>query len=173
MRMQDEQVHIRGIRKRRSRRAACIARGRARHRHALSALTQNMIENLRDDLHRDVLERERRTVMEFHHETVRSHLDQWCNRPVRKACIGAFAKGPQDALAQAVACECRQDPDSHIDIALVRTRWRDGGPLDRNIKAAIRRQSGQTSLDEINVRRLPPRGNIPHYLLRNFSRPRE
>ena len=72
------------------RRAAGVARGRADDRRPLVALRQDMIHETGEELHRQVLEGERRPVEELEQEMVRPDLDERRDRVVPEARIGVL-----------------------------------------------------------------------------------
>ena len=74
--------------KRLDRRAAGIAGGRADDGRALAALGEHMVHEAGEELHRHVLEGERRPVEELEQEMVRPDLDERRDRVVPEGRVG-------------------------------------------------------------------------------------
>ena len=70
VRIEDEDIDLIEAPESLDRRAAGVARGRADDGRALAARRQHMVHQARRELHRHVLERERRAVEELEHEQV-------------------------------------------------------------------------------------------------------
>ena len=68
MRIERDDVDLRAAAERLDRRAAGVARGRDHDGRALAALRQRVIHQPREELHREVLEGERRAVKQLEHE---------------------------------------------------------------------------------------------------------
>ncbi len=74
MRKQHDQIDIVETGERIDRSAPGVARGRDHDGGALAALGQHMIHQPRDQLHRHVLERQRRAVKQLQHELIGTDL---------------------------------------------------------------------------------------------------
>ena len=96
MREQDEDVGAVAPGKGVDGRAAGIARGGADDRGALAALGQHMVHQPRQQLHRHVLEGQRRAVEQLEDEVVRPGLDQRADRLVAEGRIGLARDAGED-----------------------------------------------------------------------------
>jgi hypothetical protein len=111
LRIEDEDVDalqpLEGV----DRRAAGIARGRADDGGALAAQGQHMVHQAPEQLHRHVLEGERRAVEEFEHEEIVAELRQRADGRMPEAGIGL-----RDHLAESAL------PSMSPSVSALRTR---------------------------------------------------
>ena len=154
-----------------------VARGRADNGDPLIAPRERRLEQLSDQLHGDVLEGERRPVMQLQHPVVRADLRQRAARGVPEPCIGAG-----DDVAELLLAERVADKGAHHSLGdrLVGLAREPGDRLGAecrpclgHIKAAVAGEPGQHRLFEIQNRGGAPRADIVHWLGLPSVRPRQ
>ncbi len=118
MGIEDEDIHVVEPGKGLDGRAAGVAGGRAHDRHALPALLQLGLEELPDELHREILERERRTVEQLQQEMPMPQLHQWCARGMVEAGIGSVDQLAKFVIAETVADEGAHDGKGCVLVGL-------------------------------------------------------
>ena len=111
MRKQHDQIDIVETGERIDRGAAGIARGRDHDGGALGALGEHVVHQPRDQLHRHVLERERRAVKQFQHELAGAGLPQRHHRGMAEGGIGLVRHAAEIGVGDFAADE-RAD---HLD----------------------------------------------------------
>ena len=111
MREQHDHVDLRAAAERLDRGAAGVARGRDHDGGALAALTQRMIHQPRQQLHRQILEGERRPVEQLEHEQAGAELHERRGRRMAEGAVGLARHAREIGLGDAVADE---GPD-HLD----------------------------------------------------------
>jgi hypothetical protein len=124
------------------------------------------LEELPDELHREVLEGERRAVEELQQEVVRRQLLERRARLVAKARVGAFDHVGQRRLAEGLARVGRD----HAQRGLLVRRPRERGDLRRrhfgdafgDVEPAVAGQTGEHRRLEVERGRLPAGGNVVH-----------
>ena len=166
MRVHDKDVDRIQTPKRLDRRRACIARGRADDGHAVAPAFERDLKQLTNELHGEILERQRRAVEQLQQEVVRGHLFQRRAGGMLEPCIGAG----DDAL-ELVFGERAGHIRPHHAIGdflirkpcktrnfLSRERW----DLCRDIKSAVTGKPRQHRFFEGEFRRLAAGGDIFH-----------
>ncbi len=161
MRKQHHHIDLRAPAERFDRGAAGIARGRHHDGGALATGLQHMIHQPRDQLHRQVLEGERRPVKQFEHEQAGAELHQRRGRRMAEAAVGLARHAREIGFGDAVA---DKGPD-HLDRDLgIRPagKARDRRAVERrpgfrHVKAAVAGKPGEHDLDEIERRGFTPR----------------
>ena len=139
------------------RRRAGIARGRADDRHPLAAPRQRRIEQMTEQLQRQILERQRRPVKQLQQPQPLVELDQRRHRRVAEPGIGRLAHPAHFAGPEAVAGEEADDPRRQIGIGKtgerrqIELRQRLG-----HVKSAILGEPGEQHVLEGQTRRLRP-----------------
>ena len=98
------------------RRPAGVARGRADDRRALAALGQHVVHEPREELHRHVLEGQRRAVEELQHQTVGPDLDERAHGRMAEGGIGLAHQAFELGLRDLAADERRQDAQRKLRI---------------------------------------------------------
>ena len=90
MRIEDEDVDLGEAAERFDGGGAGVAGGRADDGRALAALLQHVVHHAAEQLHRQILEGERRAVEQFEHEEIVGDLRQRRDGAVAKAGIGGL-----------------------------------------------------------------------------------
>ena len=165
VRKQHDQVDIVEARKGIDRGTAGIARGRDHDGGALRALGQHVIHQPRDQLHRDVLERQRRAVEQFEQELIGAELVERDHGGMAKCRVGLIGHAAEVGVGNLAADE---RPD-HIDRDFpIRPAEKSGDGLPRelrpdfrHVKAAVAGKPGQHHVAEAQRRGLAPGRNIP------------
>ena len=165
VRKQHDQIDIVETRKRIDRGAAGIARGGDHDGGALRAFRQHMIHQPRDQLHRDVLERERRAVKKFEHELAGAGLPQRHHGGMAERRVGFIGHAAEIGIGDFAAGE---RPD-HLDGDFpIRPSEKSGDGLRRklrpgfrHVEAAVAGKPGQHHVAETQGGGFPPRRNIP------------
>ena len=101
MGMQHHDIHIGLSAKRRDRRGARVARGGDDHGRATVLFCEQAGEEPAQELHRNVLEGERRPMKQLEQEKIRRDRHKRHDRVMRKAGIGRLDIGPNSSLVKA------------------------------------------------------------------------
>ena len=109
MRIQDEHIDIVQPAKRLYRRGPGIARGRAHDGHPVPRPFQRRLEQLPDQLHREILEGQRRPVEQFQQEMVGGKLLQRCAGRVVEPRISARDDAAKFVIGEGGANERAHD----------------------------------------------------------------
>jgi hypothetical protein len=165
VRKQHDQVDIVETRERIDRGAAGIARCCDHDGGALRALRQHVIHQPRDQLHRDVLERQRRAVKQLQQELIGTDLVQRNHGRMAERRIGLVRHAPEIGVGDFTADKRPDHVDSDFPI---RPAEKSGNGLRRkprpgfgHVKAAVAGEPGQHHVAESKCGGLPPRRNIP------------
>ena len=166
LRKQHEQVRARAAAKRFHRRAAGIARSRDHHGDALAARRQHMIHEPAEQLHREILECQRRPVKQLEHKIVSAELGQRRHRGMTKTAVGFARHAGELVLSDRLPHERPDHLDRHLRIRPP-GKFFDGAFLEprpalRHIKAAIAREPRERHLDEVERRSLAAGGDVAH-----------
>ncbi|MNE12965.1 hypothetical protein D3C80_1057890 [compost metagenome] len=141
MREENEDVGALAAGKGIDRSTAGIARCGADDCRAFVAFGKNVIHQARKQLHRHILEGERRAVEEFENEIVRPDLHQRHHGRVAESGIGLVDHGLQLVIGNLAIDEKRQnlEGDFLVGFAAQGTDlfFRKGRPLARDIQAAV------------------------------------
>ena len=164
VREQHDQIDIVETRERIDRRAAGIARRRDHDGGALIALGQHVIHQPRDQLHRDVLERQRRAVKQLQHELIGPDLVERHHRRMAKGRVSLVSHTAEIGVGNLA---CRERPD-HVNRDFpIRPaeKARDGlgrelRPDLGHVEAAVAGKPGQHHIAKTQDGGLPPRRNI-------------
>ncbi len=164
MRKQHDQIDIVETGKSIDRGAAGIARGCDHDGGALRPLSEHVIHQPRDQLHRDVLERQRRAVKQLQQELIGPDLIERNHRGVTECGVGLVGHAPEIGVGNLVT-DKRAD---HIDRDFpIGPAEKSGDGLGRklrprfgHVKAAVAGKPGQHHVAETQDRGLPPRRNI-------------
>jgi hypothetical protein len=134
--------------------------------HVAAARGEDMIHQPRQELHRHVLEGERRAVEELEHEVAGLQLDDRRHRRVPEGGIGVLDDLAQCRLGDLTAGEAGDDGVSHLGIGPVGEGRdfvaRDLRPGLGQIKAAIGGQTGENGIGKAEHRGATARGKILH-----------
>ena len=165
MRKQHDQIDILEALERIDRGAAGIARGSDHDGGALRALGQHVIHQPRDQLHRDVLERQGRAVKQLQHELMRTDLGQRHHRRMAERGIGLVGHAAEIGVGNFAADERADHIDRDFPIGPAEKPG-DGfrrklRPDFRHVEAAVAGKPGQHHVAEAQSGGLPPRRNIP------------
>jgi len=119
VREEDEDVGAFATGKCVDRRAASVAGGGADNGRALATLLQGIVHQPGEQLHRDILERQRRAVEQLHDEAVRAGLDERGDRRVTEGTISLVDHGAERLVGNLAVGERRKDrKGSVVDIPL-------------------------------------------------------
>ncbi len=152
VRKHHDQIDIVETRKRIDRGAAGVAGGCDHDGGALGALRQHIIHQPRDQLHRDVLERQGRAMKQLQHELMGPDLAQWNHRGMAEGGVGLIGHAAEIGVGNLIA-DKRAD---HVDRDLpIRPAEKSGDGFHRelrprfgHVKAAIAREAGQHHVAE-------------------------
>ncbi len=152
VRKQHDQIDIVEAGKRVDRGAAGIARGCDHDGGALGALRQDMIHQPRDQLHRDVLERERRAVKQLQQELTGPDLIERNHGGMTERGVGLVGHAPEIGVGNLVADKRADDIDRDFPIGPAE-KSRDGfgrklRPRFGHVKAAVAGKPGQHHVAE-------------------------
>ena len=161
-RMQDHHVDMLRSGKGGSGCAARIARRGAQDGHALAALFEHVVVELRDQAHRHVLERQRRAVMQLQHPAAGADFGQRRNGLVREGGVGALRHAADGGFRHGAAGEGREDARGGFHIAVADLGTRDLRPRGRAVEAAIRRKAVEAGRQEIDCFGCAACGNVVH-----------
>ena len=175
VREQHDQIDIVETRERIDRGAAGIARGRDHDGGALVALGQHVIHQPRDQLHRDVLERQRRAVEQLQHELIGPDLVERHHRRMAEGRVGFV----RHAAEIGVGDFARGERPDHVDRDFpIGPAEKSGDGLGRelrpdlgHVEAAVAGKPGQHHIAETQDGGLPPRRNIARQTTLQRRRP--
>ena len=144
--------------------AAGIARRRADDCRARVPLFEHVIHEAREELHRNVLEGERRAVEQFEDRQAGSDFDERRHLGRVEGRVGVGRHAPQLIARDLVAREGMNDVDRDLDERLFakrrdrvgRQRWPDFG----DVKTAVARQSRKQDVFKSERFRPAPRRNV-------------
>ena len=130
VRKQHDQIDLSAAAKSLDGGAAGVARGRDRDGGALAAARQRMVHQAREELHRQVLEGERRPVMELEHEGVGAKLHQRRDRRMVERAVGLVSHARQVRVGdRSAVLERRRSPrarrELHVRLAQQRLLAQD------------------------------------------------
>ena len=146
--------------------AAGVAGGRDHDRGALAARGEHMIHQPAEELHRQVLEGERRTVEELEHEVVDAVLRERRHRRMAEAAVGLARHAGEVVLGNGVADEGPDHLDRHLGIGPA-GEFRDVAAIElrpglRHIEAAVAGEPRERHIDKTERRSLAAGGYITH-----------
>ena len=131
-----------------------------------AAPIERAVHQARQDLHGDVLERERRTVKELQQPVVGPDLDQRRDRRMAEAAVGVGQEAAQLLLADLSADERADDAQRHLDVGepgqIRDLIVRQAGPFGRHVEPAIARKPGQEHILETKLGRTAPGADVSH-----------
>jgi hypothetical protein len=157
VRIEKEDVDRRAVAAGVERGRAGVARGRADDRHPLAAPRQRRIKELPQQLQRQILEGEGRSVKQLQQPQIVVELDQRRHRLVAKPGIGRLAQPAQLAGRKAVAGEEADDAGREIGIRqAAHLRQVERRQRFRHVQPAILGEAGQQHVLEGMGRRLGP-----------------
>ena len=163
---QDEDIDIVEAPERLDRGRPGIARGRADDGDAAARPRQRDLEQLPDELHREVLEGKRRPMEQFQQEVVGRQLHQGRAGGVAEALIGLADGAAKLVVGEGVADEGAHHAKGGLLIGQPAKRHdrlrRQGRDRFRHIKAAVAGKAGQHGFVEGQDGGLPPCGNVTH-----------
>ena len=166
MREQDEHVHRVEPAKRLDRGGARVTRGRADDADPVAAPLQRRLEHLPDQLHGEILERQRRAVEQFQQEMVRTQLHQRRAGVVAEPGISARDDLGEVVLAESVADERPHHPERDLLVGQPRQRGdlrlAELRHLGGHVEPAVAGQAGQHRLLETQFRRTAAGRDIAH-----------
>ena len=116
MRKQHDQIDIVETGERIDRGAAGIARGRDHDGGALRPLGQHVIHQPRDQLHRDVLERQGRAVKQLQHELIGAGLVERHHRRMTERGVGLIGHAAEIGIGNFAGDERPDDLDRDFPI---------------------------------------------------------
>ena len=176
MRKKDEDIDLFQACKGFDRRGARIAGGCANDGRPLALCLENMVDELGEELHRQVLEGESRPVKQFKHKKIGIQLSQGRDRRVPEVLVSSRDHLPQGQRFGPVCQERRDDRLRDIRVRLTRETGNRGLREPwiglRQVQAAIRREAGQQCLNEGGRWRLAARRYIFHWVNLRLSRGR-
>ena len=160
MREQHHHVDLRAAAERLDGGAAGVAGGRDHDGGALAARAQHVIHQPRHQLHRQVLEGERRPVEQLQHEQAGAELHQRRGGRMAEGAVGLLRHAREIGLRDAVADEGPDHLDRDLGIGPA-GKAGDGlgielGPRLRHIKPAVAGQAREHDLDKIERGGLAP-----------------
>ena len=164
VRKQHDQVDIVETGERVDRGTPGIARGRDHDGGALRAPGQHMVHQPRDQLHRDVLERQRRTVKQFQHELIGTGLVERHHGRMAERGVGLIGHAAEIGIGDFAADKRADHLDRDFPIrppqksgdGFRRKLWPDFG----HVEAAVAGKPGQHHVAETKGRGLAPGRNI-------------
>jgi hypothetical protein len=145
---------------------AGIPRRRHDNGRAFIPLTQDMIHQPRNQLHRQVLEGECRPVKQLQHEKIRIELGQWRDRGMAKAAIGFPHHAREISFANCVSHKRADHFDRDLGVG-PSGKILNGGAIERrpafrDVKAAVAGKAREHHIDKIEWGSLAPRRDITH-----------
>ena len=164
MRIEHDEIDAAQAAKRLDRGAAGIAGGRDDDGRARATTRQRMIHQAREQLHRDVLEGERRPVKQFQHEAARPDLGQRRHRRMAEARIGVVGHAGELGVGDLAAGERPDDlgrdlgigtPEQAADLA-----GRQRRPGLGHIEAAVAGKSREHHVAKAECGGLAPGRNV-------------
>ena len=143
---------------------AGVAGGRPDDGGPLAAFRQNMIHEPGEELHRHVLEGERRPVKELQQEMVRSDLDERGYSRMAEARVGFLQHAPKRRLGDLAAREAADDTERRLGVAQpgegADLPGRELRPDFRDIEPAVAGEAGQHDIAETEAWRFAAGRNI-------------
>ena len=136
MRKQHDDIDLVAAAERLDGRAAGVARGRDHDGAALAALRQHLIHQPRQELHRQILERERRSMKQLERERAGAELGQRRDRGMAERAVSLAHHAGEVGLGDGVADEMADDLDGDLGIGAA------GESGDRLAARAAARDSG-------------------------------
>ncbi len=163
---QHDDVDLGAAAKRLDRRAAGVAGGRDHDGGALAAPRQRAVHQTGEQLHRQVLEGERRPVEQLEHEAVRRELDQRRHGGMAERVIGL----PRHARELGILDRAGDEGRNHLagDLGIGASgeprdaRRVERRPRLRHIKPAIAREPGEGHVDKSERRGLAAGRDVLH-----------
>ena len=116
MRIERDHVDPRAAAERLDRGAAGIARGRDHDGGAFAALRQHVIHQPREQLHREVLEGERRPVKQLQHERVGPKLRERRDRRMAESAVGLVRHAGEVGIRDRAADERAHDLAGNLGV---------------------------------------------------------
>jgi hypothetical protein len=136
-------------------------------RGALAAPREHVVHQPAEQLHRQVLEGQRRTVEQLEHEVARPVLPQWHHRRMAEAAVSLADHAGELMLGDVAADERADNFDGNFGVGPagqacdgLRGKLR---PIDRHEQAAVAREPGQRHVDKTELFCLAPGGNVLHF----------
>ncbi len=172
--IQHEHVSAASAAERFDRGGAGVAGGRDHDGGALAARGQHMVHQPAEELHRQVLEGERRAVKQLQHELVGAVLRQWRHRRMAKIAIGFARHAGEVLLGNGVAHERPDHLDRHFGIGPAGKILDGAGVEPRpgfgHVEAAVAREPRERDLDKTERRSLAAGGYVTHDRIPTFFR---
>ena len=166
LRIEDEDVDALGAAERLDRRRAGVARGRAEDGRAPAALAERPVHRAAEELHGEILERQRRPVEQFEQKQIVVELAQRRPRRVAEAAIGLLRHRPQFRLAPRPGDERRHYASGGLRVGLAGQSGDFGGGESRNdvrrVEAAVTGEARQHGVEKGLARRLTAGRHIIH-----------
>ena len=161
MRKQHHDVDLGAAAERLDRGAAGVARRGDDDGGALGALLQHVIHQPRQQLHRQILEGERRPVEQFEHEQAGAELDQRHGGGMAEGAVGLLRHAREIGLGDGIADERADHFDRDFGVRAAGKagdgRGRERRPRLGHVKAAVTGKARQHHLDKIERRGFAPR----------------
>jgi hypothetical protein len=163
-RKEHEQVRARATAKRLDRGAAGVPRRRDHDRGALSTRCEHVVHEPAQELHRQILERKRRSMKQLEDEIAHAELRERRHRGVAETAVGVVCQAGEVVLRDGAAHEGTDDVGGNFRIGAAGKAC-DGlrielWPSCRNVEAAVAGKSCQRDLDEVERGGLTPGGDI-------------
>ena len=166
LREQHDEVDLGATAERLDRGAAGIARGRHHDGPAFAARGQHVIHQPRQELHRQVLERQRRAVEQLEHESVGAELAQRRDRGMAELAVGLARHAGEIGFGDRVAGERPDHLDGDLGVGPAgeaRDRLRlEPRPGLRHIEAAVAGETREHHVGEAEGGGLAPGGDVTH-----------
>ncbi|GAA0003477.1 hypothetical protein BRDID11002_34780 [Bradyrhizobium diazoefficiens] len=144
--------------------AAGVAGGCDHDGGALVALGEHMVHQPRDELHRHVLEGERRAVEQLQHELVRRHLAQRHHRGMAEGGVGLVRHPAELSVRDLASGEGTDHVDGDLPIRAAEEAGdrvsRELRPCRRHIQATVAGKPGQHHVAEAEFGGLAPGRDI-------------
>ena len=161
-----EQIGARASAKRFDRGAAGVTRGRDRDGGTLAARSERMVHQPRQQLHGDVLERQRRPMEQFEQKARRSELGQRHDSGMAEGAVGLARHARQLGVGNAVADKKPDHLDRHFGVGPSgEARHRVGRqprPSLRHIEPTVAGKARECDIDEAERRSFAAGGNVMH-----------
>jgi hypothetical protein len=166
IRKQHDEIDLRTAAERLDRRSAGVSRGRHRDGGALAADRERMIHQPGEELHRQILEGERRSVKELQQESIGADLRERRHGGMTECPIG-FTRHPSEiGFGDRAADERTHDLDRNLRIGPAREA-RDGLAIESrprfgHVKAAIAGEPRERDLHKAERRGFAPGRDVAH-----------
>ena len=152
VREQDDDVDLIAVAERFDGGAAGIARGRDHDGPALAAAGQHMVHQPRQELHRQILEGERRTVEQLERKRIDAELGQRRDRRMAEIAVGLARHAGEVGLADGILGETPDHLDGDFGIGSA-GEAEDGLAVEprpgfRHVEAAIAREAREHHVGE-------------------------